>query len=79
MCREQHSTITNAHTVRRRPVAGSNHIPEPPAVDLRLLPGRWGIVQHGDLGAVGVLGQVRPNHRRTLATEAARPRSLVSR
>jgi hypothetical protein len=30
MCREQHSTITNAHTVRRRPVAGSSHIPSRP-------------------------------------------------
>ena len=30
MCREQHSTITNAHTVRRRPLRGSSHIPNFP-------------------------------------------------
>ena len=40
MCREQHSTITNAHTVRRRPVRRVEPQPQLPVVDLRLLPGR---------------------------------------
>jgi Transposase DDE domain group 1 len=30
MCREHASTITNAHTVRRRPLPGSSHIPSRP-------------------------------------------------
>jgi len=30
MCRECESTITNAHTVTRLPVAGSSHMPNRP-------------------------------------------------
>ena len=53
--------------------------PEPSVVDLRLLPGRWTVAQHGHLPAAGLLGQVGPHppaqagHARVQAVLVAQP------
>ena len=43
------------------PAARVQPHPQLPVVDLRFLPRRWGIAQHRDLPAAGVLGQVGPH------------------
>ena len=74
MCREHASTITNAHTVRRRPVRGSSHIPSGRSRSAPADPGGGQSRSTVTWARRASSGRFARTHRRTLATRRVQTR-----